>query len=74
MNTEEKIEKCLQAAPKPVAPEGLLEKLQKDVVVGETQKQRSPLRRWFVPTGGSISAWRLAAAAAIAVAVLLDHR
>jgi len=71
MNTQKKIEQCLKAAPKPPAPDGLLDKLQADVSVQDIKTRRSALRRWFAPTGGQISAWRVAAAAAIAVAVLL---
>lgn len=71
MNTEKKIERCLRAAPKPPAQDGLLDKLQKDIALGEIKTQRSVLHRWFVPTGGRISLWRVAAAAAVAIAVLL---
>jgi len=71
MNTEKKIEQCLKAAPKPPAPDGLLDKLQADVSAQDIKTHRSSLRRWFAPTGRSISPWRVAAAAAIAVAVLL---
>jgi len=71
MNTEKKIEQCLRAAPKPPAPDGLLDKLQTDVSTQDIKTHRSSLRRWFAPTGRSISPWRVAAAAAIAIAVLL---
>jgi hypothetical protein len=71
MNTEKKIERCLRAAPKPPVQEALLDKLQQDVALGEIETQRSVLRRWIAPTGGRISLWRLAAAAAVAIAVLL---
>jgi len=71
MNTENKIEQCLRAAPKPPAPDGLLDKLQADVSAQDIKTKRSALRRWFAPTGRSISPWRVAAAAAIAIAVLL---
>jgi hypothetical protein len=71
MNTQNKIDRCLKAAPKPPAPDGLLDKLQKDVALGEIETQRSSLRRWFAPTGGRIPPWRVAAAAAVAIAVLL---
>ena len=71
MNTQKKIEKYLKIAPKPPAPDDLLDKLQKDVALGEVKTPRSALRRWFAPTGRSISPWRVAAAAAIAIAVLL---
>jgi len=71
MNTQKKIEQCLKAAPKPPAPDGLLNKLQEDVALGEVKTKQSALRRWFAPAGGSISPWRVAAAIAIAIAVLL---
>jgi len=71
MNTEKKIEQCLRAAPKPPTPDNLLDKLQKDVTLGKIKAPQSVLRRWFAPTGRSISPWRVAAAAAIAIAVLL---
>lgn len=71
MNTEKEIEQCLKAAPKATAQDGLLDKLQKDIAIGDIKTRRSALRRWFAPTGGSISPWRVAAAAAIAILVLL---
>lgn len=71
MNTEKRIEECLKSAPKPPAPNDLLEKLQGDVTFGEAKGQRTVLSRWFAPSGGHISPWRAAAAAAIAVVVLL---
>jgi len=71
MNTEKKIEQCLKAAPKPPAPDGLLDRLQADVSAQDIKTQRSSLRRWFAPTGRSISPWRVAAAAAIATVALL---
>jgi hypothetical protein len=71
MNTQKKIEQCLRIAPKPSAPDGLLDKLQADVSTRDIKTRQSTLRRWFAPTGRSISPWRVAAAAAIAIAVLL---
>ena len=71
MNTEKKIEKSLRAAPKPPAPDGLLDKLQEDVSARDIKTQRSALRRWFAPAGERISFRRVTAAAAIAIAVLL---
>jgi len=71
MNTQKKIEQCLKAAPKPPAPDGLLDKLQADVSARDIKTHRSSLHRWFAPTGRSISPWRVAAAAAIAIMVLL---
>ena len=71
MNTEKRIKQCLKAAPKPPTPDSLLDKLQGDVSFGEVTAQRTALRRWFAPAGGSISPWRLAGAATIAILVLL---
>jgi len=71
MNTEDKIEKCLKSAPKPATPDGLLNRLQEDVAAGEIKKRVTVIRRWFAPAGGSISPWRVAAAAVIAIAALL---
>lgn len=72
MNTRKKIEQYLRAAPKPLVPDGFLGKLQADISARDTKTQRSTLlRRWFAPTGRSISPWRVAAAAATAIAVLL---
>ena len=71
MNTEKKFEQFLRAAPKPPAPDGLLDKLQADASARDIKTQRSALRRWFAPAGGSISPWRVAAAAAIVILVLL---
>jgi hypothetical protein len=71
MNMQKKIERYLRAAPKPPAPDGLLDKLQVDVSIPDIKTHRSSLRRWFAPTGGSVSTLRVAAAAVIALAVLL---
>jgi hypothetical protein len=71
MNTQKKIEQCLKSAPKPAAPDGLLKRLQEDVAAGEIKKRVTVIRRWFAPANGSISLWRVTAAAAIAIAVLL---
>jgi len=71
MNMEDKIAKCLKAAPKPATPDGLLNRLQEDVAAGEIKKHDTVIRRWFAPTGGAISLRRVATAAAIAIAVLL---
>lgn len=71
MNTEKKFEQCLKAAPKPPAQDGLLDKLQKDITLVDFKTRRSALRRWFAPSGGPISPWRVAATAAIAILVLL---
>lgn len=71
MNMQKKIEQYLRAAPKPPAPDGLLDKLEADVSAQDIKTHRLSLRRWFAPTGRSISPWRVAAAAVIALAVLL---
>ena len=71
MNTDKKIEKQLKAAPRPSTADGLLSRLQADVTLGNAKMQPTALRRWFAPSGNSVSPWRLAAAAAIAVVVLL---
>ena len=71
MNTQKKIEQSLRAAPKPPAPDGLLENLQADVSAWDIKTHRSALRRWFAPAGGRISLLRVAAAATIAIVVLL---
>ncbi len=71
MNTQKKIEKCLKSAPKPATPHGLLNRLQEDVAAGEIKKRVTVIRRWFAPANGSISLWRVAAAAVIAIAILL---
>ena len=71
MNAQREIEQYLNVAPKPLAPNGLLDRLQADVSLGPTQARRSALRRWFSPAGERISLRRVAAAAAIAIAVLL---
>ena len=72
MNTEKQIEQCLKAVPKPLAPDGLLSKLQKDITSGKVKIRHSALRKWLAPAGGSISPWRVAAAAAIAIVVLMS--
>jgi hypothetical protein len=71
MNTKNRIEQFLRAVPKPPAPDGLLDKLQADISVPNMNVPRSALRKWFAPTHGRISHWRVAKAAAIAIAVLL---
>ena len=72
MNTEKEIEQCLRAAPKPPAPERLLDRLQEDVSVKEPGTRDTVVRRWLAPAGGSISPWRVAAAAVIGVFVTLS--
>jgi hypothetical protein len=71
MHKQKKIERYLKAAPKPQAPDGLLNKLQEDVYVRDVKRWTTAIRRWFAPAGGRISPWRVAAAAAIAIVVLL---
>lgn len=71
MNTEKRIEQYLKAAPKLSVPDGLLDKLQNDVTLRETKIRRSALRTWLAPSGGSVSPWRVAAVATIALMVLL---
>ena len=71
MNMQKKIEQYLRTAPKPPAPDGLLDKLQADVSAQDIKTHRSSLRRWFAPMGRSVSPWRVAAAVAITIAVLL---
>lgn len=71
MNARKKIEQCLRAAPKPPPPEGLLDRLRNDVVAAEIKAYHSVLRRWFAPTGDSLSIPRVVYAAVIAILVLL---
>jgi hypothetical protein len=71
MNEDKKIEKCLRAAPRPAVPNDLLDELKENVSVSESRARRSVLRRWLSPAGGPMSPWRVAAAAAVAVVVLL---
>ncbi len=72
MNTQDKIEQYLRAAPKPSAPDGLLDKLQADVPAGDVKTRSTAMHRWFAPSGEGISRWRVAAAAVITVAALLS--
>jgi hypothetical protein len=71
MNTKEKIEQCLRAAPKPQAPENLGHRLERDACAAEFETAGSPIRRWFAPAGDRVSALRVAAAAVVAIAVML---
>lgn len=71
MTAEERIEQCLRAAPKPTAPDGLMDRLRRDMVLRDVETQPSALRRFFAPSGTRVSCRRVAAAAAIAVALLL---
>lgn len=70
MSTEKEIERCLSAAPKPPAPDGLLNRLQENVAAKKVETRGTAVRRWFAPTGGTISLWRVAAAAAIVAALI----
>lgn len=71
MNTKKKIEQCLHSAPAPQAGGDLLGRLKEDVSTAELKTHRSAIRRWFAPTGQSISLGRVAAAAVIAIVVML---
>ena len=71
MNSHKRIEKCLRAAPKPAASDGLMDKLQQDVVRRDFRLRGSTLRKWFAPFDGRILIRRVAAAAAIAIACLV---
>lgn len=71
MNTQAKIEQFLRAAPKPLAPDSLVDKLRRDVILREVETRESALRKFFAPSGERISYWRIAAAAVITMAVLL---
>jgi len=71
MNMQKKIERYLRVAPKPPASDSLLERLQADISLRDVKTRRSSLHRFFAPTGRSVSPWRVAAAVAITIAVLL---
>jgi Tol biopolymer transport system component len=71
MNIEERIEQCLRTAPKPHAPDSLMEKLRKDIILREAENREPALRRFFAPSGERISLRRVAVAAVIAIIVLL---
>ena len=71
MNARKNIEQYLRAAPKPPAPESLLDRLRNDVAATEVKARHSVLHRWFAPTGQSVSLWRVAAAAAIVIGLML---
>lgn len=73
MNMEEKIEQCLMAAPKPLAPDSLVSKLRKDIILREVETRESALRRFFAPSGERISHWRVAAAIAVMVLLPLSY-
>lgn len=70
MNTKKKIEQYLHIAPKPLAPGGLFDRLKEDAAVTNVKPHVSVIRRWFAPTGQSISLRRVVAAV-IAIAVML---
>jgi hypothetical protein len=72
MNTKREIERYLQTAPKPTAPDGLLERLREDATQTDTERPASIIRRWFAPTGQSMSPWRVAVAVMIAVVLMLS--
>ena len=71
MNMRKNIEQYLEAAPKPPASDSLLERLQADISLTAVKTHRSSLRKWFAPTGRSVSAWRVAASVAVALVVML---
>jgi hypothetical protein len=71
MNTKKKIKRYLRAAPKPPAPDDLLDRLKNDVATKETKIHSFNLRKWFAPSGDSISLKRVVAAAAIVIAIML---
>jgi Tol biopolymer transport system component len=71
MNTEQKIEQCLRAAPKPPVSDSLVNRLRNDIQLRKPAARRSAVRRWFAPAGAGVSRWRVAAAAVIALIVLL---
>lgn len=71
MNTKKKVEQYLHSAPAPSPTDDLLDRLKEDVSTAELKMHRSAIRRWFVPTGRSISLGRVAAAAVITIAVML---
>ncbi|MBN2317085.1 MAG: PD40 domain-containing protein [Sedimentisphaerales bacterium] len=73
MTFQNKFEKYLKDAPKPSAPDGLLNKLEADVSLREMKTHQFSLRKWFVPTGRSVSSWRVAAAIAIIVLLPLSY-
>lgn len=73
MNMQGKIENCLRAAPKFPAPDSLLDRLRADVAVREINTHVGVVRRWFAPTGGAISRWRVAATIAIMVLLPLSY-
>jgi hypothetical protein len=70
MNTEKKIEQSLRTAPKPPAPDSLLNKLQENIDLAKGKESNNIIRRCFAPAG-HLSIWRIAAGFAIAVLVLL---
>jgi len=71
MNMQKKIEHYLRVAPKPPTPDSLLDKLQADLSLQDMKTQQFSLHRWFAPTGRSVSPWRVAAAVAMTIAVML---
>jgi hypothetical protein len=71
MNTKKKIEQYLHSAPAASPTDDLLDRLKEDVSTAELKTHRSAIRRWFAPTGQSISLGRVVAAAVIAIVVVL---
>lgn len=70
MNTKKRIERCLRAAPRPAAPDGLVNRLKNDMLLRRTPPSESAVRRFFSWSGRRSPVWR-GVAAAVAVAVLL---
>jgi Tol biopolymer transport system component len=73
MNIQHKIEKYLKAASKPMVPETLFNELKKNVTVHVVEEHHGFIHRWFVPTGGTISRWRVAAVISIMVLLPLSY-
>jgi Tol biopolymer transport system component len=73
MNTQDKIKKFLRAAPQPAAPETLYNELKKNVTAHVVKERRGFIHRWFAPSGGAISRWRVAAVIGIMVLMPLSY-
>jgi hypothetical protein len=65
------IRKLLKHAPVISAPLGLKEKLQASVNLRNVRGQQSIIRSWFAPSGKSVSFYRVAVAALIALVFLI---
>ena len=72
MNTNDKIKDLLRKAPNANVPNGLLEKLQKNITLPNSRKERLRIPNWFYPAGSqSLSLRRVAFAAVVILAVML---